>query len=106
MQYIPGNINIIITVPHGGDLQPDDIPDRIYGCPVTEDCEFDHDESCSDEDKCSITTVKDTNTIHVGTVISETIEEELRAKPHLVIMNVKRYKTDICLVSFNFVREI
>ena len=31
VQYLEGNIPLVITVPHGGTLRPDDIPDRTTG---------------------------------------------------------------------------
>ena len=32
IEYIPGTLNIILSAPHGGGLQPDEIPDRDAGC--------------------------------------------------------------------------
>lgn len=32
IEYRPGNLNLIISVPHGGTLRPDSIPDRDAGC--------------------------------------------------------------------------
>ena len=37
IEYHPGNIPIILSVPHGGWLIPDEIPDRTYGTMVTDD---------------------------------------------------------------------
>jgi hypothetical protein len=31
IEYVPGNMPIIISAPHGGDLRPDEIPDRTWG---------------------------------------------------------------------------
>ena len=34
--YYPGNLPLIISVSHGGDLTPQEIPDRSYGVLVTD----------------------------------------------------------------------
>ncbi len=34
--YYPGNSPIILSAPHGGDLTPDDIPNRTWGTTVTD----------------------------------------------------------------------
>ena len=64
-QYHPGTARIILSAPHGGGLKPESIPDRIPGCPVVDDCVYEHDENCADDTKCGITTVTDSYTIEV-----------------------------------------
>ena len=78
-------------MPHGGYLEPEEIPDRIPGCPTPEgDCIFENNDSCTNESLCKITTVTDAYTIELATVMADTIEEQLGDRPHLVISNLKR----------------
>ena len=48
INYYPGNIPVILSIPHGGELVPLEISDRTYGVSVT-----------------------DSNTIELGTSISD-----------------------------------
>ena len=34
--YYPGNIPIILSIPHGGDITPSEISNRTYGVTVTD----------------------------------------------------------------------
>ena len=36
VEYYPGNLPIILSVPHGGNMMPDEINDRIYGTKVND----------------------------------------------------------------------
>ncbi len=69
--YYPGNIPIILSIPHGGDITPLEIPDRSYGVSVT-----------------------DSNTIELGITISNYFYENYNIKPYLVINNLDRSKLD------------
>lgn len=72
IEYIAGNLPLIISVPHGGALTPSEIPDR----------------TCGDE------TVTDSYTIDLGREISEAIHDITGCYPHVIICNLKRTKLD------------
>lgn len=72
----------MISVPHGGNLTPDDVPDRFCQC---------EDKS---HPKCPIVTVSDDFTIDLAKTISNAIFEKLKKKPHIIINHLKRVKLD------------
>jgi hypothetical protein len=72
-ECVVGNMPLIISVPHGGQLQPDHIPNRT--------CE-------------GSTTVTDLNTIELAREISQSIQAKYKVKPYLVICHLKRTKID------------
>ena len=69
--YYPGNIPIILSIPHGGDITPSEISNRTYGVTVT-----------------------DSNTIELGMAISNYLFSNYNIRPHVVINNLKRTKLD------------
>jgi hypothetical protein len=71
VEYIPGELPIIISAPHGGSLQPGEIPDRTSG-----------------------TTVQDMNTADLSRRIATALEEITGKRPHLAIMHLHRRKLD------------
>ncbi len=72
IEYIAGNLPIIITVPHGGSLTPGEIPDR----------------TCGDE------SVTDSYTINLARSIQAEITEITGCYPHVIICHLKRTKLD------------
>jgi hypothetical protein len=69
VEYRPGNGPLVLSAPHGGALEPSSIPDRTGG-----------------------TTVTDSNTIDVATLVQDGFSEP--ARPHLVICHLARTKLD------------
>ena len=69
--YYPGNIPVILSVPHGGDISPSEISNRTYGVSVT-----------------------DSNTIELGMAIRNYFFTNFNVRPYLVINNLKRNKLD------------
>ena len=69
--YFPGNIPIILSIPHGGDITPSEISNRTYGVTVT-----------------------DSNTIELGMAISNYLFSKYNIRPYVIINNLKRTKLD------------
>jgi hypothetical protein len=72
-EYRRGTIPIIISVPHGGLVAPDSVPDRTCNNP---------------------TTVTDANTIELALRIDSSFYDLTGCHIHLVICNLKRTKVD------------
>ena len=72
IEYIAGNLPLIISVPHGGAVAPSEIPDR----------------TCGDE------TVTDSYTTNLAKEIRDAIYNITGCYPHIVINNLKRTKLD------------
>lgn len=66
-----GTLPIILTVPHGGSLKPDNVLARRYGVTGT-----------------------DANTVPLAEMISEELEKRHGGKPHAIISRLHRIKLD------------
>lgn len=71
VEYVPGELAVVISAPHGGSLTPTDIPDRTVG---------------------TITT--DNNTMELARAISAALVARTGRAPHLVITHLRRTKLD------------
>ena len=69
--YYPGNIPVILSIPHGGDISPPEISNRTYGVTVT-----------------------DSNTIELGIAIRNYFYSNYNIRPYVIINNLKRTKLD------------
>lgn len=77
VEYLAGNLPIIIGVPHGGTSQPSEIPDRDKGCNEL------------------ITQINDAATIELAWVLVEAIMNVSNGKyPHVIINTLSRTKID------------
>ncbi|MBE2287758.1 MAG: N-formylglutamate amidohydrolase [Prosthecobacter sp.] len=72
IEYVKGDLPLVIAVPHGGRLQPGDIPDRATGVRDI-----------------------DANTQELARTIAEVIHEGTRGQAHLVICHLHRSKLDV-----------
>ncbi len=72
-EYIAGNLPIIMAMPHGGPLRPDDIPNR----------------SCS-----GCNTTNDSFTRELGLLIYDEINRVTGCHPHVIINQLHRSKMD------------
>jgi hypothetical protein len=73
IEYMPGNMPLIISIPHGGFLLPDDIPER----------------PCTD---CAKN--KDIFTIEIGLAIRNTIYQKTGFYPYIIINKLHRTRLD------------
>ncbi|MEY4672541.1 MAG: hypothetical protein RL148_325 [Planctomycetota bacterium] len=71
VEYVVGNLPVLVSAPHGGDLEPATIPDRTFG-----------------------TTVKDTRTIELTREFSDRLAQRFGLRPHMVICHLARTKLD------------
>ena len=71
IEYIPGELPIILSAPHGGSLRPDEIPDRGYG-----------------------TTVTDLNTGELARAVDSALVRLTGKHAHVVIVRLHRVKLD------------
>ncbi len=69
--YYPGNIPVVLSIPHGGDISPPEISNRTYGVTVT-----------------------DSNTIELGIAIRNYFYSNHDIRPYVIINNLKRTKLD------------
>jgi len=72
IEYVAGNLPLIISVPHGGNIVPSEIPDR----------------TCGDE------TVTDSYTVNLVNEIKSAIFKLTGCYPHIIICHLKRTKLD------------
>jgi hypothetical protein len=77
VEYVAGNLPLIVSAPHGGSLLPEEIPDRLAG-------------RCGGE----ATTVQDTNTAELAREIAAAFFRVTGRYPHLVINRLHRRKLD------------
>ncbi len=70
-QYLAGDLPLVLSAPHGGDLTPAEIPDRTYG-----------------------TTGQDRNTLDLALRIREAIKTQTGSYPHIILSRLHRTKLD------------
>ncbi|XP_030303692.1 uncharacterized protein LOC115598093 [Calypte anna] len=99
-EYQVGNMNLILSVPHGGSMEPKDIPDREAGCwdEKTSSCIFCHEcplGSIKNSKKCKVSTNQDRYTIEVARALAEEIKNITNGFfPHIIINHLQRFKMD------------
>lgn len=99
-EYQVGNMNLILSVPHGGSMEPKDIPDREAGCwdAKTSSCIYSHkcsSGSIQDYKKCKVSTNQDRYTIEVAQALAEEINKiTVGFFPHIIINHLQRFKMD------------
>ncbi len=71
IEYYAGNLPIILSAPHGGQLIPDEISDRTYGTLVT-----------------------DANTYELTKTIMDSMIVKFEGYPHVILCKLKRTKLD------------
>ncbi|MDH3271022.1 MAG: Ig-like domain-containing protein [Gemmatimonadota bacterium] len=71
VEYIPGELPVVLSAPHGGSLTPDEIADRTYGA-----------------------VVPDRNTRQLTLAVREAFMDQTGYAPHVVISHLDRVKLD------------
>lgn len=71
VEYVPGMLPLILAAPHGGQLEPADIPDRKDGV-----------------------TTRDAETDLLAFELADAIARRTGARPHLIVCHLKRNKVD------------
>lgn len=71
IEYTVGDLPIILSAPHGGDLAPAEIPDRTWG-----------------------TTINDANTMELTHAVEAALMARTGGRPHVVVNRLRRIKLD------------
>ena len=92
-----GDLNVILSVPHGGKLRPAHIPardagyfDKEAGIP-----RYDHNSKEKDPVNYGVRYKKDTNTIDLAVHIADAVKSFCGRRPHVVICHIHRSKLDL-----------
>ncbi|MGD8320721.1 MAG: Ig-like domain-containing protein, partial [Gemmatimonadota bacterium] len=71
VEYVPGELPVVVSVPHGGALEPAEIPDRTSGTLVT-----------------------DRNTRETAQAVRQAFVERNGLAPHVIVSHLRRTKLD------------
>jgi len=111
VEYTPGDMNLIISIPHGGYLKPNAIPDRTKSCrgssgsstfPLLEsfsptNYSSSHQQQCHTHDCAlckAVCLYGDAFTQEIGAEIVKKIGEITGKTPHVIQSNLHRVKLD------------
>jgi len=100
VEYIPGDLNLIITVPHNGKEKPEGLEDRKDGYRDSEGlCHFpgtdNPEEMDSDDEVCEVSLGADLYTRSIAKKVSKKLEELSDGKkPHIIVSSIHRSKMD------------
>jgi len=95
INYTPGDINLILTVPHNGYDRAEAIPTRLAGCKNSaKECEFPGRSSCHKRKICKVVTEGDGWTQTIGKYLHKAFKKLTGRTPHLIISNLHRSRMD------------
>ena len=113
VEYIPGNTNLIISVPHGGEMRPPFMDDRDKKPKTTkstvvpphgidnnsadvgdEKVDVLKTDSLQDDTNAKISVVADIFTQEIAKILIKEYEENTGSRPHLVLDHLHRCKMD------------
>ncbi len=97
IEYRQGTVNIILSVPHGGNEKPSNITDRIDGCKDANDnCVYNKNSTCATND-CDARTSIDSYTKSIANSVYDDLCDLLgnNDKPYFVFNKLHRSKLDV-----------
>ena len=86
-----GNVNIILSAPHGGALMPDDVPDRTN---IAYQHLLHNDHRFHDDEHAKIVVVKDSRTDEFTENVANELKRTWNLKPFIIIGRWNRKKID------------
>jgi len=92
IEYRPGTLNVIISVPHGGQLKPKHLPNRDFGSLIDGRLVFDH--KYPKNQSAAVRTKGDKFTKELAMALSNVLEGKTGRRPHVIINNLHRLKFD------------
>ena len=92
IEYRPGTLNMILSVPHGGQQKPKTIPNRDCGSRVNGDIYYDHRYPKAAD--IPVKTKSDLRTVDLATALSDALRVLIGRRPHIVINHLHRIKLD------------
>jgi len=92
IEYRPGTLNVILSVPHGGQLKPKHLPNRDFGSLVNGRQMFDH--KYPKDQNAAVKTKGDKFTKELATALSNVLEGKTGRRPHVIINHLHRLKFD------------
>jgi len=92
IEYRPGTLNVILSVPHGGQLKPTHLPDRDCGSLVDGRLVFDH--KYPKDRSFTVRTKGDKFTKEFALALTEVLERKTGHRPHVIINHLHRLKFD------------
>ncbi len=79
VEFIPGDMPLVITAPHGGTAQPWGVPDRVQGCAGGK----------------RIVTLRDSNTAELARKIQQDFFDMHGVRPYIIVAHISRTKIDL-----------
>jgi hypothetical protein len=92
VEYQPGTLNVILSVPHGGRLRPKTIPNRDFGSIVDGRLVFDH--RLVKDPQAAVKTKGDLFTIELALALADALQMQTGRRPHIIINHLHRQKLD------------
>lgn len=95
-----GNINLIISAPHGGNVAPTDVPNRSSGgCgrtanPNTFNCTWNYNDTCVDANPCDVGNTRDVLTDEFAENVANELNNRWGHKPFVIIGMWSRGKVE------------
>jgi len=95
-----GNVNIILSAPHGGSITPSDVPNRTSGGCLRLSgvnagvCTWWFNDTCIDGQRCNSTTVKDTLSDEFAQNVANELQIQYSLQPFVIIGKWARSKVD------------